>query len=150
MLNKIFCIFTISPFNKVSICLSVCLSIYLAGITHVSRLTCFQCGPIHSYDTFLWYMSFMVGETGVPGGNPRRHGENMQTPHRKDLDFVFVFCFWQFKFVMPFLLQQWTVSKTVCAGQEIPLYYSYQYPFREGFQYRGQHCNLPAFLPEAS
>ncbi|XP_061106431.1 uncharacterized protein LOC133134059 isoform X2 [Conger conger] len=22
-------------------------------------------------------------ETGVPGGNPRRHGENMQTPHRE-------------------------------------------------------------------
>ena len=22
-------------------------------------------------------------ETGVPGGNPRKHGENMQTPHRK-------------------------------------------------------------------
>jgi len=28
----------------------------------------------------------MVGETGVPGGNPRRHEENMQTPHRKDLE----------------------------------------------------------------
>uniref|UniRef100_A0A8C4SVK0 Sorting nexin 19b n=1 Tax=Erpetoichthys calabaricus TaxID=27687 RepID=A0A8C4SVK0_ERPCA len=23
-------------------------------------------------------------ETGAPGGNPRRHGENMQTPHRED------------------------------------------------------------------
>ena len=22
-------------------------------------------------------------EIGVPGGNPRKHGENMQTPHRK-------------------------------------------------------------------
>uniref|UniRef100_A0A8C6USM4 Solute carrier family 4 member 1a (Diego blood group) n=1 Tax=Neogobius melanostomus TaxID=47308 RepID=A0A8C6USM4_9GOBI len=28
-------------------------------------------------------MFLVVGETGVPGGNLRRHGENMQTPHRK-------------------------------------------------------------------
>ncbi len=27
----------------------------------------------------------MVGETGAPGENPRRHRENMQTPHRKVL-----------------------------------------------------------------
>ena len=31
----------------------------------------------------LLYMFLVVGETGVPGGNLRRHGENMQTPHRK-------------------------------------------------------------------
>uniref|UniRef100_A0AAR2K660 Reverse transcriptase zinc-binding domain-containing protein n=1 Tax=Pygocentrus nattereri TaxID=42514 RepID=A0AAR2K660_PYGNA len=24
-------------------------------------------------------------QTGEPGGNPHRHGENMQTPHREDL-----------------------------------------------------------------
>ena len=28
-------------------------------------------------------MSLEVGETRVPGENLRRHGENMQTPHRK-------------------------------------------------------------------
>ena len=32
------------------------------------------------------HVFMMVGETGVPGVNPRRHGENMQTPHRKDLE----------------------------------------------------------------
>ncbi len=32
-----------------------------------------------TYTACLW----IVGETGAPGGNPRRHGENMQTPHRK-------------------------------------------------------------------
>ncbi len=26
-----------------------------------------------------------VGETGAPGENPHRHGENMQTPHREAL-----------------------------------------------------------------
>uniref|UniRef100_A0A8C6TSF8 Extracellular matrix protein 2 n=1 Tax=Neogobius melanostomus TaxID=47308 RepID=A0A8C6TSF8_9GOBI len=31
----------------------------------------------------LLYMFLVVGETGVPGGNLHRHGENMQTPHRK-------------------------------------------------------------------
>uniref|UniRef100_A0A8C6UMB3 Matrix-remodeling-associated protein 7 helical domain-containing protein n=1 Tax=Neogobius melanostomus TaxID=47308 RepID=A0A8C6UMB3_9GOBI len=31
----------------------------------------------------LLYMFLVVGETGVPGGNLRRHGKNMQTPHRK-------------------------------------------------------------------
>jgi len=32
------------------------------------------------------HVFMMVGETGVPGGNPRRDEENMQTPHRKDLE----------------------------------------------------------------
>src|SRR4029434_3301255 len=32
------------------------------------------------------HVFMMVGETGVPGVNPHRHGENMQTPHRKDLE----------------------------------------------------------------
>ncbi len=32
-----------------------------------------------TYKACLW----IVGETGAPGGNPHRHGENMQTPHRK-------------------------------------------------------------------
>ncbi len=32
-----------------------------------------------TYMPCLW----IVGETGAPGGNPRRHRENMQTPHRK-------------------------------------------------------------------
>ena len=38
----------------------------------------------HSYNAM--HVLMMVGETGVPGVNPRRHGENMQTPHRKDLE----------------------------------------------------------------
>ena len=33
----------------------------------------------------LLYMFLVVGETGAPGGNLRRHGENMQTPLRKAL-----------------------------------------------------------------
>jgi len=32
------------------------------------------------------HVFMMVGETGGPGVNPRRHEENMQTPHRKDLE----------------------------------------------------------------
>lgn len=39
-------------------------------------------------DTHTFALSFtpvfwIVGETGVPGGNPLRHRENMQTPHRR-------------------------------------------------------------------
>ena len=41
---------------------------------------------IHSYSYDAMHVFMMVGETGVPGVNPRRHGENMQTPHRKDLE----------------------------------------------------------------
>ncbi len=31
------------------------------------------------------YTFLVVGEIGVPGVNPSKHGENMQTPHRKAL-----------------------------------------------------------------
>src|SRR4029434_9574776 len=41
---------------------------------------------IHSYSYDAMHVFMMVGETGVPGVNPRRHGENMQTPHRKGLE----------------------------------------------------------------
>src|SRR4029434_4413435 len=41
---------------------------------------------IHIHTMQCMYFFMMVGETGVPGVNPRRLGENMQTPHRKDLE----------------------------------------------------------------
>ena len=31
----------------------------------------------HSFNIHTLHVFMMVGETGVPGGNPRRHGENM-------------------------------------------------------------------------
>uniref|UniRef100_A0A8C6U085 Si:dkey-30e9.7 n=1 Tax=Neogobius melanostomus TaxID=47308 RepID=A0A8C6U085_9GOBI len=41
------------------------------------------CGTYDGQTDNDFHSAEMVGETGVPGGNLRRHGENMQTPHRK-------------------------------------------------------------------
>ena len=46
---------------------------------------------LYGYPILLYGVMLSIGcacllkweETGVPGGNPRKHGENMQTPHRK-------------------------------------------------------------------
>ena len=48
------------------------------------KILIFNCSP-----SYLACMSLWWEETGAPGGNPHKHGENMQTPHRKarnDLD----------------------------------------------------------------
>ena len=76
--------------------LSCCCCCYFNGVsgklvpfTPVAiRLSYFtiRCYPILLYDVMLSIACACLlkwEETGVPGGNPRKHGENMQTPHRK-------------------------------------------------------------------
>uniref|UniRef100_A0A8C6WKJ6 Protein kinase domain-containing protein n=1 Tax=Neogobius melanostomus TaxID=47308 RepID=A0A8C6WKJ6_9GOBI len=52
------------------------------GLIFIRRPPCALSNTLSYILTYL-YMFLVVGETGVPGGNLRRHGENMQTPHRK-------------------------------------------------------------------
>lgn len=40
----------------------------------------------------------MVGETGAPGGNPRKNGANMQTPPQKDLRRLSFHCLQKYEF----------------------------------------------------
>ncbi len=69
-------------------------------------------GQGYRLEIVLTYMFLMVGETGVPGENPREHGENMQTPCRKVLPRTSIVM------VCPCLLLSCLVYSAVCPSLE--------------------------------
>ena len=78
---------TTAPPCRPASCLVVVVVILMAFLANLYPLRQLLYGyPILLYGVMLSIACACLlkwEETGVPGGNPRKHGENMQTPHRK-------------------------------------------------------------------